>query len=215
LFQRSQKINFPEARRSSVVFFYAHKSLADVAAHHRETSAFQGVGVLADLAVVLGHDDCHDPVAHYRVDGTAAARRIFDYSDPFVARLDPLVIISVIGGLILLVSAILLIVILVRSQVGEKRLSTPLHYALAVNPPKHVPASLNGFASSSCWVATMQNDLPSISGEQSAVALASPPIADRRQRQNRPCAHRPRSLGPAARLSRLRPATRSKARSSH
>ncbi|SHL67442.1 cytochrome c oxidase subunit 1 [Bradyrhizobium lablabi] len=71
---------------------------------------------------------------------------IFDYSDPFVARMGPLVIISVIGGLILLLSAILLIVILVRSQVGEKRLSTPLHYALAVNPPKQVPASLNGFA---------------------------------------------------------------------
>jgi cytochrome c oxidase subunit 1 len=71
---------------------------------------------------------------------------IFDYSDPFVARMGPLVIISVIGGLILLVSAILLIVILVRSQLGEKRLSTPLHYALAVNPPKQVPASLNGFA---------------------------------------------------------------------
>jgi cytochrome c oxidase subunit 1 len=71
---------------------------------------------------------------------------IFDYSDPFVARMGPLVIVSVIGGLILLVSAILLIVILVRSQLGERLLSTPLQYALAVNPPKHVPASLNGFA---------------------------------------------------------------------
>ena len=44
----------------------------------------------------------------------------FDYSDPFVARMGPLVIISVIGGLILLMSAILLIAILVRSQFGEK-----------------------------------------------------------------------------------------------
>src|SRR5882757_9553408 len=71
---------------------------------------------------------------------------IFDYSDPFIARMGPLVIISVIGGLILLVSAVLLIVILVRSQLGEKRLATPLRYALAVNPPRYVPASLNGFA---------------------------------------------------------------------
>jgi len=71
---------------------------------------------------------------------------IFDYSDPFVARMGPLVIISVIGGMILLVSAILLIVILVRSQLGEKHLATPLRYALAVNPPRYVPASLNGFA---------------------------------------------------------------------
>jgi cytochrome c oxidase subunit 1 len=71
---------------------------------------------------------------------------IFDYSDPFVAPMGPLVTISVIGGAILLVSGILLIVILVRSQLGERRLATPLRYALAVNPPKHVPASLNGFA---------------------------------------------------------------------
>jgi cytochrome c oxidase subunit 1 len=71
---------------------------------------------------------------------------IFDYSDPFVARMGPLVIVSVIGGAILLLSAILLIAILARSQLGERRLTTPLRYALAVNPPKAVPASLNGFA---------------------------------------------------------------------
>jgi cytochrome c oxidase subunit 1 len=70
----------------------------------------------------------------------------FDYSDPFLAPMGPLVIISVIGGLILLVSAILLIAILVRSQFGERRLEAPLRYALAVNPPRTVPASLNGFA---------------------------------------------------------------------
>ena len=70
----------------------------------------------------------------------------FDYSDPFVAPMGPLVIISAIGGLILLVSAILLIVILLRSQFGERRLEAPLRYALAVNPPRTVPASLNGFA---------------------------------------------------------------------
>ncbi|WP_050420591.1 cbb3-type cytochrome c oxidase subunit I [Bradyrhizobium tropiciagri] len=71
---------------------------------------------------------------------------IFDYSDPFTARMGPLVIVSVAGGVILLSSAILLIVVLVRSQFGERRLAAPLTYALAVNPPKSVPASLNGFA---------------------------------------------------------------------
>jgi cytochrome c oxidase subunit 1 len=74
----------------------------------------------------------------------------FDYNDPFVAPMGPLVIISVIGGLILLVSAILLITILVRSQLGERRLSEPLRYALAVNPPRTGPASLNGFALWNC-----------------------------------------------------------------
>jgi cytochrome c oxidase subunit 1 len=52
----------------------------------------------------------------------------------------------VIGGLILLTSAILLIVILIRSHFGEQTVKEPLRYALAVNPPVSVPASLNGFA---------------------------------------------------------------------
>jgi cytochrome c oxidase subunit 1 len=71
---------------------------------------------------------------------------IFDYSIPFVARMAPLVIISVIGGLVLLVSAILLITVLVRSQLGDRSLTEPLRYSLAVNPPREVPSSLNGFA---------------------------------------------------------------------
>jgi cytochrome c oxidase subunit 1 len=71
---------------------------------------------------------------------------VFDYRDPFLAPMVPMVIMSVIGGLILLVSAILLITILVRSHFGERRLEVPLRYALAVNPPRVVPASLNGFA---------------------------------------------------------------------
>jgi cytochrome c oxidase subunit I len=71
---------------------------------------------------------------------------VFDYNDPFNARMAPLVIISVVGGLILLLSAILLIVTLVRSHFGARTIDAPLRYALAVNPPAHVPASLNGFA---------------------------------------------------------------------
>ena len=71
---------------------------------------------------------------------------IFDYSVPFVARMAPLVEISVIGGLILLVSAVVLIVVLVQSHFGERSLTEPLRYALAVNPPRAVPVALNGFA---------------------------------------------------------------------
>ena len=70
----------------------------------------------------------------------------FDYSIPFVARTAVLVDISVIGGLILLSSAILFIIVLVRSHVGERTVIVPLQYALAVNPPARVPAALNGFA---------------------------------------------------------------------
>jgi cytochrome c oxidase subunit I len=70
----------------------------------------------------------------------------FDYADPLIARMGPLVIVSVIGGVILLGSAMLLIVILVRSHVGLRRLPEPLGYAIAVNPPLRVPPALNGFA---------------------------------------------------------------------
>jgi cytochrome c oxidase subunit I len=69
----------------------------------------------------------------------------FDYSDPVNARMALLDVISVGGGLILLPSAILLIVILVRSHLGERAAEAPMGYALAVNPPVRVPPSLNGF----------------------------------------------------------------------
>jgi cytochrome c oxidase subunit 1 len=62
-----------------------------------------------------------------------------------VARMAPLVDLSVLGGLILLIAAILLITILIRSHFGERTLTEPLRYALAVNPPHAVPSSLNGF----------------------------------------------------------------------
>jgi cytochrome c oxidase subunit I len=71
---------------------------------------------------------------------------VFDYNDPFNAQMGHLVITSVFGAVILVVSAILLIVILVRSHFGERTVEAPLQYALAVNPPARVPAPLNGFA---------------------------------------------------------------------
>jgi cytochrome c oxidase subunit 1 len=71
---------------------------------------------------------------------------VFDYGEPFIARMGPLVIVSAVGGFILVISATLLILILVRSQLGERILAQPLRYALAINPPARVPASLNGFA---------------------------------------------------------------------
>jgi cytochrome c oxidase subunit 1 len=74
-------------------------------------------------------------------------RRIatFDYHIPTVARMGPLVIASVIGGFVLLLSALLLLVVLIRSQFGERAVVEPMRYALAVNPPRHVPVALNSF----------------------------------------------------------------------
>jgi cytochrome c oxidase subunit I len=78
---------------------------------------------------------------------------VFDHNDPFVARMGPLVVVSFIGGLVLLLSAALFIFILIRSHFGERAVSAPLRYALAANPPAHVPSSLNGFAFGTpfCW----------------------------------------------------------------
>jgi len=76
----------------------------------------------------------------------------FDYADPLMARMGPLVVISVIGGVILLGSAILLIFILARSHFGARAETEPLGYATAVNPPLRLPPALNGFA---LWNATV------------------------------------------------------------
>jgi cytochrome c oxidase subunit I len=69
----------------------------------------------------------------------------FDYTDPMNARIGPLVIISVIGGMILLSSAVLLIVVLVRSHFGAIEQTKQQGYAVAVNPPTRLPPALNGF----------------------------------------------------------------------
>ena len=70
---------------------------------------------------------------------------IFDFSDPLLSPMAPLAILSVVGGFMLLLSAILFIVVLVRSHFGDVVMREP-RYALAVNPPVRVPVALNGFA---------------------------------------------------------------------
>jgi cytochrome c oxidase subunit 1 len=71
---------------------------------------------------------------------------IFDYSDPAVAKTAPLVILSVVGGTILLCSVLLFFYVLIRSSFAPAADFMPrLRYALAVNPPETVPRLLNGF----------------------------------------------------------------------
>src|SRR5262249_8752255 len=69
----------------------------------------------------------------------------FIYADPIIAPWGPWVIVSLAGGVILLVSALLFVgnlLALHRSTVMV--VARPL-YALAVHPPRRVPAALNGF----------------------------------------------------------------------
>ena len=69
----------------------------------------------------------------------------FNYADPIIAGWGPLVIVSLFGAFVLLASALLFVrnlAVLHRSHVRAHL--QPL-YALAVNPPRQVPAALNGF----------------------------------------------------------------------
>lgn len=70
----------------------------------------------------------------------------FNYADPIIAAWGPWVIVSFIGGIILLASAALFVWNLAVLHRGPAlAIARPL-YALAVHPPLRVPAALNGFA---------------------------------------------------------------------
>ena len=72
----------------------------------------------------------------------------FDYSDPQLAWWGPWVAISLIGGIMLLVSGALFIGNLASLHLRAARPapeSVPFAYTLALNPPGRIPPALNGF----------------------------------------------------------------------
>ena len=70
----------------------------------------------------------------------------FNYADPRIAAWGPWVTVSLIGGLILLASALLFIANLAALHRTSPALTAPaMRYAVAVHPPVRVPAILNGF----------------------------------------------------------------------
>ncbi len=71
----------------------------------------------------------------------------FDYADPALAWWAPWVVVSLVGGAILLVSAMLFIWNLFDLQVRPAQLDAPagVEYALPLHPVVRVPAALNGF----------------------------------------------------------------------
>jgi cytochrome c oxidase subunit 1 len=71
----------------------------------------------------------------------------FDYSNPMIAAWGPWVIVSLIGGIILAVSALLFVFNLLLLHRSGVRGGVPIEvdYAEAVHPPERVPAALNGF----------------------------------------------------------------------
>jgi cytochrome c oxidase subunit 1 len=70
----------------------------------------------------------------------------FNYADPIIAEWGPWVLVSLGGGFVLLISALLFARnLLVLHRGPALAIPRPL-YALAVHPPQRVPAALNGFA---------------------------------------------------------------------
>jgi cytochrome c oxidase subunit 1 len=85
------------------------------------------------------------------------SRRVatFDYSNPVIAAWGPWVVVSVAGAAVALAAALLLIVNLTLMHRGTQGADRQMHYAMAVGPPRRVPAALNGFAMWNVIVAVM------------------------------------------------------------
>ena len=69
----------------------------------------------------------------------------FNYADPRIGPWGPLVIVSLAGGVLLLVSAVMFVVNLLPRRAQVRLPAQGYSFALAVHPPQRVPAALNGF----------------------------------------------------------------------
>jgi cytochrome c oxidase subunit 1 len=76
----------------------------------------------------------------------------YDFTDSALASQAIWVSVSAIGGFILVFSAMLMLGVLLASHRGPIAAVSPLKFSLAVRPPHHLPASLNGFT---VWVLLM------------------------------------------------------------
>jgi cytochrome c oxidase subunit 1 len=76
----------------------------------------------------------------------------YDYTDPANAPMALSVVASVIGGGILLVSAALFLIVLIRGHLAAPEKPVPYRFSVAVHPPQVVPVALNGFG---LWVGLM------------------------------------------------------------
>src|SRR5262249_9164109 len=76
----------------------------------------------------------------------------YDWSDPLAAQQAPWVIASALGGVVLLISAALVVIILIRSSVGAQTAVGRFEYARGVDAAHPLPRALNGFG---VWVALM------------------------------------------------------------
>jgi cytochrome c oxidase subunit I len=76
----------------------------------------------------------------------------FDFTNPALGPQGIYVTLSAIGGIILLASGLLFLLILVRGQMAPRTDAGPYRFSQAVHPPVAVPIALNSYA---LWVALM------------------------------------------------------------
>ncbi|MDQ2802603.1 MAG: cbb3-type cytochrome c oxidase subunit I, partial [Pseudomonadota bacterium] len=76
----------------------------------------------------------------------------YDYTDPSIAPQALSVMISVMGGAILVVSGVLFLTVLVRGQRARRVEPGVYRFSAAVHEPRAVPVALNGFA---LWLSLM------------------------------------------------------------
>ncbi|MDR5818025.1 b(o/a)3-type cytochrome-c oxidase subunit 1 [Caballeronia sp. LZ033] len=76
----------------------------------------------------------------------------YDYSDPEIAAQALSVVISVVGALILLVSAVLFFIVLVKAHRTPRATIEPFRFSRAVHEPSSIPVALNSFA---LWLTLM------------------------------------------------------------
>ncbi|GGF20609.1 cytochrome c oxidase subunit 1 [Aliidongia dinghuensis] len=116
--------------------------------------------VLADLGLMrlqlwlwfIGMITVTFPWHYVGILGMPRRMAVYDYSSPALAPDALPVILSVIGGFILVLSGALFIVILVRGHLAPRVTPPTYRFSVALHEPKVMPAALNGFA---LWAALM------------------------------------------------------------
>lgn len=76
----------------------------------------------------------------------------FDYTDPAIAQEAASVIMSTVGGAILVISGLLFLVVLIRGHRAPRVDPGRYRFAVAVHQPRRVPAVLNGYG---LWLSLM------------------------------------------------------------
>jgi cytochrome c oxidase subunit 1 len=76
----------------------------------------------------------------------------YDYTDPEIAAMALSVVLSAIGGFILVASAILFFVVLIQAHLSDAAAPEEYCFSTAVHEPRTLPVALNGFA---LWLTLM------------------------------------------------------------